>query len=67
MMAAGMKGYGGVSSASGVPFYGQQTKPTAFGGNAMMPVHSAPMGGAGGGFAYGMAAKGGNLFATPSA
>lgn len=56
-------GYGGVSSASGVPFYGQQNKMNpaiGFGGGA--GAFGAPATGAAGGFTYGMAAKGGNLF-----
>lgn len=48
--------YGGVSSASGVPFYGQQNKPAFAAGGGF------GAGGNPGGFTYGMAAKGGNLF-----
>lgn len=58
-------GYGGVpvSSASGVPFYGQQNKPT-FGAGAGV-YGGQPAGG--GGFTYGMASKGGSLFGQASA
>lgn len=76
-MAAGMKamgagGYGGVSSASGVPFYGQQNKMNpqmgyGAGVGAFGSVSTAGgIGGGGGGFTYGMASKGGNLFGPPA-
>ena len=63
-----MGGYGGVSSASGVPFYGQQNKPQPMSYGAGAGGFQANAGSAGGGgFTYGMASKGGNLFGAASA
>lgn len=49
--------FGAVSSASGVPFYGQQNKPAFAAGGGFGGAGGNP-----GGFTYGMAGKGGNLF-----
>eukprot|EP00347_Sterkiella_histriomuscorum_P002106 403369452 len=73
-------GAGGMSSASGVPFYGQQNKPAAaasgfayggigggaggfMGGMGGIPSQNTQKGG---GFTYGMASQGGNLFGPPA-
>lgn len=77
MAAMGGMGAAPISSASGVPFYGQQSKPVGGGGFAYGGIGGGAggfMSGAmpsqassgGGGFTYGMASKGGNLFGPPA-
>ncbi|CDW77663.1 UNKNOWN [Stylonychia lemnae] len=75
-MPGGPMGMGvAMTSASGVPFYGQQAKPQGGGGYTYGGIGGgagAFVGGmgsqkpAGGGFTYGMASQGGNLFGPPS-
>lgn len=79
MSAGGPPSYGGVNPTSGVPFYGQtgQNRMTSSAGfnagaasKAGMPLgrgmSGMPASNTGGGFTYGMASSGGNLFGTPS-